>query len=446
MKIMKNPPLKGRDCLQPHLEGVSTPLQNKDLKYPGLKAWVSPIKIKNKNILISGAGVAGLSLAYWLKKYGFSPTLVEKHPVLRTEGYKLDIRGKAVEVIKRMGLHQAIYDARTDIQRALFVDDSGKVLKEVKPDLCGARVEGDLEIVRGELCRILFQQAPDVPCLFGDSIKSLTESECGVHVAFEKNEPRLFDLVIGADGLHSRVRKLGFGEEERFLRELGLYISFYSIPNFLHLDRVEMEYHSSKRFAIVYSPRDGMAKAGFAFSSKRPKMDLREQVQQQKFLCDAFEDAGWEIPRLLSFMKETPDFYFDCMAQVNMPHWTKGRIALAGDAAYAVSPVAGQGASVALIGAYVLAGELAEAQGDYSLAFLRYEEALEGFIRKNQQLADMSVAIMEQDSSSMIKSTIHWLMDHLGRLAPGFWIQFWKNLGMKRTAKAAHAIVLKDYC
>ena len=401
--------------------------------------------MKNKNILISGAGIAGLTLAYWLKQYGFVPTLVEKHPTLRTEGYKIDIRGVAMEVVKQMGLQASIFEARTEIQKAQFVDSSGKIVKETSPDLCGVRAEGDLEIVRGDLCQILFKQVGDIECLFDDSIKNISQNENGVNVTFEKNESRLFDLVIGADGLHSKVRKLGFGEESQFLRELGLYISFYSIPNYLHLDRVEIEFHSPKRFVIVYCPRGGMAKAGFAFSSQPLQFDLSDQSQQKKFLEEAYIGSGWEVPRLLTFMKEAPDFYFDCIAQIHMPHWTRGRIALVGDAGYAVSPLAGQGSSVALVGAYVLAGELAEAVGDYTKAFQRYEEVLGKFVKKNQKLAQMSIRLMEGGDTSWITSILIRLSRHIEKLLPGRWIQFWKNWGLRQTTKAANALTLKEY-
>lgn len=401
--------------------------------------------MKNKNVLISGAGIAGLSLAYWLKKYGFVPTIVEKHPTLRHEGYKLDIRGAAMDVIKRMGIESAVYESRTDIQKSLFVDESGKHVTESTPELCGARSEGDLEIVRGDLCRILFEQIEETECLFNDSITKITQNETGVQVEFERNPPRTFDLVIGADGLHSRVRKLGFGDESLFLKKLGPYVSFYSIPNYLKLDRVEIEYHFSKRFVIAYCPRDGMAKAGFAFSTKTDGFDLTDESQQKAFLKKAFADAGWEVPRLLSFVDETPDFYFDCMAQIHMPHWTKGRLALAGDAGYAVSPLAGQGTSVALVGAYILAGELAEAKGDYSTAFLRYEELMRDFVKKNQALADMGASLMNEDNNTWITSIMIWLNYNAGRFIPGRMIQFFKNLGLKRTIKASNSIQIKNY-
>lgn len=401
--------------------------------------------MKNKTILISGAGIAGLTLAYWLKQYGFVPIIVEKHPTLRTEGYKLDIRGIAMEVIKRMGLHSAIFEARTQIEKALYVDRSGKVLTETSPELVGVRAKGDLEIVRGDLCQILFKQIGDVECLFGDSITNMTQNEKGVEVTFERNRPRFVDLVIGADGLHSRVRKLVFGEESHFLRESGLYVSYYSIPNFLDLDRVEIEYHLDKGFAIAYCPRDGLAKAGFAFYSPPPQVDLRDKSQQQRFLREAFIDAGWQVPRLLSYMKESSDFYFDCIAQIHMPHWTKGRVALVGDAGYAVSPVAGQGTSVALVGAYVLAGELAEAEGNYIRAFQRYEEGLLAFVKKNQKLAQFSITLMKRKSSRWFTPILDCLNHEWLRWLPTSLIQISKKWMLRRTAKAANALKLKDY-
>ena len=404
--------------------------------------------MKNKHVLISGAGLAGLTLAYWLKKFGFVPTIVEKYPHLRAEGYKIDIRGAAVEVIKRMGLETAVLEAGTDMQKSFFVDHSGTHLTETSPELCGLRAPGDMEIVRGDLCKILFEHLGDTESLFGDSIKSISQSEKGVQVEFEKTDAKLFDLVIGADGLHSKVRKLAFGDESLFLRELGVYVSFYSIPNFLHLDRVEIEYHASQRYAVAYCPRKGMAKAAFAFPS--PPLDLSNQEQQQKALQEAFADAGWEVPRLLSFMKETPDFYFDCMAQVHMPHWTNHRIALVGDAGYAVSPISGQGTSVALVGAYVLAGELAEAEGEYTLAFPRYEEIMRQFVQMNQKLVDLSVATLGASRSSWkvvswLKSGSSWLLHKLMQFLPGSLIQLCKKWGLRQMTKAANAITLKEY-
>jgi 2-polyprenyl-6-methoxyphenol hydroxylase-like FAD-dependent oxidoreductase len=396
-------------------------------------------------VLISGAGMAGLTLAYWLKRYGFVPTIIERHPALRTEGYKLDIRGAAVEVLHRMGVRDEVYAARTQIQRALYVNHAGKIVSESSPDLCGVRSEGDLEIVRADLCAILARAMGDVECLFGNSIRNLTQTNRDVHVEFEDGSKRNFDLIVGADGLHSRVRELAFGPEAEFLHRLGLYVSFYSIPNYLHLDRVEIEYHSGPKFAIAYCPQGGIAKAGFAFASQGDDDNLRERSGQEHYLAQAFAGSSWEIPTLLEHMPNSPDFYFDCMAQVRMPHWTKGRAALVGDAGYAVSPIAGQGTSVALVGAYVLAGELAAAEGEFTLGFANYENALRDFVAQNQALAKMSETLIGAGSNSWRSRAVLWLNEQLTRWLPTRWIHYCKSLGLKRTHAAANAISLKDY-
>lgn len=397
--------------------------------------------MQNKNVLISGAGIAGLTLAYWLKHYGFVPTLVERHPKLQCGGYKIDIRGAALDVVKRMEAHTAIFESRTDMQGATVVDSSGEHITQMSGDLSGSRTEGDLEIMRGDLCQILRKCAADVECIFGDSITHISQDQNGVHVAFEKNTPRQFDLVVGADGLHSSVRKLAFGKESDYLKELGLYISVYTIPNFLNLDRWEIEYHEPGKYVNVYSTRgDVNAKAGFAFSSKPLHFDPRNTEQQQKILEEEFAGVGWEVPQLLAAMKKTSDFYFDSIAQIQMPRWSKERIALIGDAGYAPSPLSGQGTSLALVGAYVLAGELAAAQGDYVKAFSQYEDMLRNFVKKNQDLAKIGASIMSGDSSWMA-----WLHQLLLRLMPKSWILFLKEMGVKRVHKAANGITLKNY-
>lgn len=399
-------------------------------------------EMKNKHVLISGAGISGLTLAYWLKQYGFIPTLVERHPELRTGGYKIDIRGIAIEVVRQMRIFPAIFEARTDIQGATMIESGGKHSKKMDADLCGVRIEGDLEILRGDLCEIFLQQIGDVECLFGDCITDISQNEEGVYVEFEKGESRVFDLVIGADGLHSIVRQLVFGDEPEFLEELGIYISIYTIPNFLELDRWEIEYFEPQKFINVYSSsRDLNAKVGFAFSSTSLKFNPRNKNGQQKLLQEVFSELGWEVPRLLAAMKDAPDFYFDSVAQIHLPRWSKGRVALVGDAGYAPSPLSGQGTSVAIVGSYVLAGEIAAAQGDYKLAFSEYENGLRKFVKKNQELAEMSVALMTGKETSMT-----WLHHQLISLLPeSVVIEFFKKLGVKRITEAANDLKLKKY-
>lgn len=404
--------------------------------HPGLHAEEGE-KMENKRVLISGAGVAGLTMAYWLKAYGFEPTHVEKHPELRAGGYKIDIRGVALDIIERMEVYPSLVEARTDIQGAALMDSSARS-KEIDVDLCGGRVQGDLEIMRGDLCQILWKSLKEIDYLFGDSIKKISESAAGVVVEFEKSDPQIFDLVIGADGLHSNVRQQVFGEESQFLKELGFYISVYSIPNFLNLDRREIEYFEPQKFVNVYSLKGNLeAKAGFAFSSTLQKMDKQSVEVQQKFLKEVFEGVEWEVPRLLSFMEEASDFYFDVAAQIQMASWSHGRVALVGDAGYAPSPLSGQGTSVAMVGAYLLAGELAKARGDYRVAFSAYEKELRKFVTKNQELVKLNQALMGAENG--------WVSERVMQILPIGVIEFFKAWGAKRINKAANYLQLKDY-
>lgn len=392
----------------------------------------------NKNILISGAGVSGLALAYWLKRFGFNPTVVEKHSAVRTGGYKIDCRGVALDIVKRMGIYDAIVVNQTAISRAICVDNAGNQIAEMTADLCGIRQEGvDLEIMRGNLCLIMKEAAHGIEYIFDDSITQISQDQQSVHVQFEKSQPRTFDLVIGADGLHSVVRKLVFGEETQFAQELGISIAVFSIPNILDVNDCEIEYFLPRKFVNVYKDhKESNARVAIAFTSKPCRS--RDAKEQKKLIEEVFVDAGWKVPQILSAMQESTDFFFDSMAQIHMPHWSKGRVALIGDAAYSPTPMSGQGTSIALVGAYVLAGELAEAKGDYTTAFSKYDTLIRPFITQNQALADMSIRIM---TGNIFMKWLQQLMN----LLPAKVILYFKNQSLKNTTKAANAITLKDY-
>lgn len=353
---------------------------------PAMSGTVSPSsRTSPRTVLISGASIAGPALAHWLHRYGFAVTVVERAPGLRTGGYKVDIRGAAVEVAERMGILADIQRASTDMRTGAYVNDDGKRIATLPAALFGARVGRDDEIMRGDLARILYERTrADVEYVFGDSITSLTgradehehehdrghghghgsDGTGGVEVTFERGAPRRFDLVVGADGVHSNVRRLAFGPEEQFVRHLGAYISAFSLPNALGLDREELYHAVPGRLSCVYSSAgDPAAKGLLTFRSPRLAYDHRQPAQQLALLDAAFKDVGvrpsegWtQIPRLLEAARAADDFYFDGLQLIEMDRWSRGRVVLLGDAAHCPSPASGQGTGMALVGAYVLAG------------------------------------------------------------------------------------------
>ena len=346
-------------------------------------------------VLISGAGVAGLTLAYWLKRYGFSPTIVERAPILITGGYKVDVRGSALTVLRKMNIYDAITAASTDMQSALLIDKKGKIIQKMSGNDFGHRCADDLEIVRGKLCSILKDSLTDVECLFGDSIESFSQTASGVTVNFKNNQRREFDLVIGTDGVHSNVRQQIFGKEELFANNLGVYLCVFSIPNYLDLDRVEIQYSELGRIAQIWcSHNDESAKACFGFIAPATKVDLNNRVKQETLIREIYKDIDWELPKIFQIMPDAKDFYFDCANLIQMEQWSLDRVVLVGDAAYCASPLSGQGISLALIGAYVLAGELHEAKGNHKIAFQNYEKIMRSFVEKNQNLAKKSANLM----------------------------------------------------
>jgi 2-polyprenyl-6-methoxyphenol hydroxylase-like FAD-dependent oxidoreductase len=394
-------------------------------------------------VVISGAGPAGLTAAYWLRRYGYRPTIVERAPSLVVGGYKIDVRGAALQVLRQMGVHDAVVAAHTDMQGAVLVDKEGHVINRMSGDDFGHRVGGDVEIVRGTLCQILREHLGEVEWLFGDTIQEISQSSNSIQVQFTKNGVREFDCVIGADGLHSNVRRIVFGEESRFLRDLGLYLCVYSVPNYLQLDRMEMQYSELGRIAAIWSSRgDANAKACFGFAAPSLRIDLRDRIQQQHALRTVYEGIGWEVPRLLEMMPTASDWYFDTAAQIDMPRWSEGRVVLVGDAAYCASPMSGQGTSIALIGAHVLAGELAAASGAHPRAFAEFETVMRPFVEANQALGLKSAQLMR---SGERQSGVGWLLKQLMRIVPGRMTEWMINRGTERITQAANAIRLKDY-
>jgi len=403
-------------------------------------------KLQNKNILISGASAAGPSLAYWLHHYGFKPTVVERAPTLRAGGYAIDLRGAAVHVAERMGILAEARKASTDLREVLFVDSKNETVATMDANFgAGPGKAGDVELLRDDLAQILYAATKDtVDYIFGDSIASLSQNDQGVEVTFERGAPRTFDLVLGADGSHSNVRALAFGEESQFSHFLGQHVAIFTIPNFLNVDRLWLMHYIPKKMSAIMQYGSGKhTRALFLFSS--PKLDYdHHDIEQQKNIVRTFfaEEVGWHFPRLLEEMRVASDFYFDDVSQIRMDRWSDGRVALVGDAAWGPTLITGQGTSMAVVGAYGLAGELAAAGGDYRAAFARYDRECRSYMEQNnQRIALKAREIRLPDSWEDIEEQNEIL--RAMRAAPagsppedstGDIIQ-----------KAANAITLKDY-
>ncbi|WP_019631995.1 FAD-dependent monooxygenase [Actinomadura atramentaria] len=353
-----------------------------------------------KNVLISGASVAGPALALWLHRAGYSVTIVEKAPDLRDGGYAVDFRGDVhLGLLRKMGVLDDIEAAETNMGATSYVKANGKRIATMPEDMFA----GDVEILRGDLARILYERTrPYTEYLFGETITAMREDADGVTVSFEHAEPRRFDLVVGADGLHSGVRRLAFGPEERFVRHLGLHCAVFTVPNHLNLDREGLGYVTPGRVALMYAARDNTeARAMFYFASGSLGLERLSPDAQRRLVAETFAGAGWETDRLLAAMDDAPDFYCDAVAQVRMESFTLGRVALIGDAAFSPSPLSGMGTGLALVSAYVLAGELAAAHGDHEAAFARYQEKIAEYARGCIKQGDGVAKFMVPASKAM---------------------------------------------
>jgi 2-polyprenyl-6-methoxyphenol hydroxylase-like FAD-dependent oxidoreductase len=333
--------------------------------------------MSNQTVLISGAGIAGPTLAYWLARQGFRPTVVEHAASLRSSGSPVDVRGPAVDVAERMGVMPHIRQAGTDVTATSFVNARGRRVGRVNmralQQAAGSR---EVELPRGDLASILHQASRDhAEFVFHDAILALDQEEHGVDVTFEHAQPRRFDLVIGADGLHSAVRRLAFGPESDFVQHMGLYVATMrldGLDGLIEAGREVVMYNTPGR-AVAIHPSRGEALAFFAFRSPAvPDFDYRDTAQHKRLLAAAFADGGWRVPELLKRVQATDDLYFDAVSEVRVRPWWHGRVALVGDAASCVS-LFGDGSSLAMAGAFTLAEELAASPGDHQSAFRRYE-------------------------------------------------------------------------
>ncbi|MGC4940332.1 FAD-dependent monooxygenase [Kribbella sp. DT2] len=342
-----------------------------------------------RRVLISGASISGPALAYWLHRAGFAVTVVEKAGALRAGGYPIDLRGTAIEVVRRMGILPQLRAAHVDSRRATFLNADGSELVSVTPSAVAGSVEGqDLEVRRGDLAEALYGIVrDDVEFVFNDSIDVLDQSGAGVDVTFRSGRRRTFDLVIGADGMHSQTRESVFGPEEDFHRYLGYCFAIFTLPNTFGLSHELMMWNTPGRAAALYAVGDEL----HAFLNFHQPVVARGNPIE--LVADVFADAGWVVPAMVEAMREADDLFMDTAGQIRMPRWSSGRVALVGDSAYAPSFLTGQGSSLALVGAYMLAHALATHE-DHGAAFSAYESSLREFVALNQGLVNHGAATL----------------------------------------------------
>jgi 2-polyprenyl-6-methoxyphenol hydroxylase-like FAD-dependent oxidoreductase len=378
-------------------------------------------------VLVAGASIAGPALAHWLRRRGAEVTVVERAPELRPGGQAVDARGVAKEVIRRMGLDAAVRAACTETIGAHTVDADGNVLETFSADDEGGDgYISEIEILRGDLSQVLHDHTRDgVEYVFGDRIAELTQDADGVDVAFAGGDRRRFDLVVGADGLHSTVRAMVFGPRERFVRHLGHVLAFYSVPNEFGLDRWLIEYQEreSGRSALLRPIQDATrGMAIFSFPSADFDVDYRDVAAQKRLLRERMAGLGWLTPRILAHLDDTPDFYLDQVAQVVMDRWSSGRVGLLGDAAFSSSPLSGQGTGLALVGAYLLAGELAAAGWDPEAGFAGYERRMRSFVEANQEIGRLharSLNVPGSDAEPSPEFDAEWFTELVERAING---------------------------
>lgn len=341
------------------------------------------------DVLISGAGIAGPTLAYWLARHGFRPTVVERYQGLRSSGNPIDVRGPAVPVADGMGILPRLRASATDATGMVVLDGGGRPVARLG---LPAHRDGEVELPRGDLAATVADAARDhAEFVYDDTIVSLAQDGDGVDVTFDRTAPRRFDLVIGADGLHSTVRRLAFGPEERYVRHAGLFVATMPLGEPADLPHDIVLYNTPGRLVSIH-PARGKALVAFIFRGTANGFDYLDTAAYPRLVAGAYAGVGWQVPRLLDRLRHTDEVYLDSVSQVRLDTWTRGRVTLVGDAASCVS-LLGDGSSLAMAGAHTLASELAECS-DHGTALRRYEAAHRRLVEPRQRGMGRGAALL----------------------------------------------------
>lgn len=346
----------------------------------------------NRSVLISGLGIAGPTLAYWLNARGFEPTLIEQAAAPRTGGYVVDFWGLGYDIAERMGLVPSLTTHGYKIRELRFVDHRGQRVGGFGVDVFRTLTDGRyVSLPRSVLAKLLYDKIEgQCETIFADTITGVEQLGDNVQVTFERMPPRRFDLLIGADGLHSAVRKLVFGVEAQFEKYIGYMVAAFEAGGYRPRDEdAYVSYGVPGKQVARFAMRNDHTLFLLVFAADRPAyIEPRNMGMQKKMLHAEFDCAGWECPEILAALDCCDEIYFDQVSQIRMDSWSRGRVALVGDAAFAPSLLAGQGAALAMIAAYTLAGELAIDAARPAIALKRYENLLRGFMSEKQRAAE----------------------------------------------------------
>ncbi|WP_028980694.1 FAD-dependent monooxygenase [Sporocytophaga myxococcoides] len=349
--------------------------------------------LQDKKVLVSGASIAGLSTAYWMNKIGYKVTVVEIANAPRTNGAAIDFRGKAIDSISRMSVFEQLKSNRLNVEMIEFKNAVDVTVGSISLKSENNELPNDeIEIERDKFISILFDELKDdVEFIFNNSIIALTESKDDIKVTFKTGSQEAFDLVFGCDGIHSGVRKIWFGNESEYSHFLEAYFSI-TIVNKLLIKEKTMQMFNVPDKAITLNAYNNKTDIIFCFFSENEiPYDYRDVEQQRKIISRQFDDQSWRTQELLHEMMNAQNFYFDKFCQIKMSSWTKGRVALVGDAGYCASPAAGMGASLSICGATTLADALQKYSGNFELAFQDYNKKLRTFIEEVQATAETNI-------------------------------------------------------
>ncbi|MHB2080445.1 FAD-dependent monooxygenase [Pseudomonas asiatica] len=351
----------------------------------------------SKSVLISGAGIAGSTLGYWLNKFGYFVTIIERSPIARLTGQTVDIRDEGRDVISRMGILDKIENLMTNESGLRFVDDDNTIHAE-HPRASGKKsFVTDIEILRADLCNVLLDAANnEIEYIYGDTITSYVEGNDKIDVGFKSGHRRQFDLVFIAEGMRSRTRKLVFGHVP--VRHIGLYTAYFAIP-YEEQDGNWVRWHNcvGGKSVLLRPDRKKTSRAYLYIRSSERGLDLKDRPEVIRFIQNTFQHDGWEVPRIIEGLRHAEDLYFEDLGQIKMKSWSRGRIAILGDAAYCATPISGMGTTLAIVGAYLLARSLIENPA-HAQAFGSYEKKMRPYVNKAQAYNPWTIRLEQPDT------------------------------------------------